>query len=148
MKKHTVLFASVLLALSAPSLGLEEGARAPGFSAPRLDSGDTRWRLFATSEHYYPAYGGSFWIDQETHRVLRIELQARDLPYKFRYYLAEINIEYEFVRLDEGLRELMPVRTEALSCIRLAPNCQRNSSLFSNYAKFGAASTIAFDEVQ
>jgi hypothetical protein len=113
-----------------------------------VDRENSRWRIFSRSEHYYPAYGGQIWIDKENYRVLRLEQEALNFPYRFRYYQAELNIDYTDVRLDEGVKELMPTRAEALSCLRLAPNCQRNSTLFLNYAKFGAASTVAFDEVQ
>ena len=44
---------------------------------------DSHWMLHDGSQDVVAAYQGTVWIDPNTARVLRIEMQARDLPSDF-----------------------------------------------------------------
>ena len=106
----------------------------------------SHWHVEAPSQLYYPAYKGSIWVDRETSRVLRIELQARGLPSQFPFDTVESATDYDFIRLAAGEREyLLPANAEVLSCERGSSNCSRNRIEFRNYRKFDAASSISFD---
>jgi hypothetical protein len=106
----------------------------------------SEWRIEAPSEHYYAGYAGAVWIDQETARVLRIEIEARGLPREFPFDTVEMNVDYDFVRL-EGRAFLLPTEAEALNCIRGASVCMRNATSFRNYIKFHAESGIRFEDI-
>jgi hypothetical protein len=113
-----------------------------GFDVPRERS---HWRVEAPSQLYYPAIRGSIWIDKETSRVLRIEMQARNIPVLFPFDTVESATDYDYVRLATPEPFLLPVDAEVLSCIRGSSNCARNKIEFRNYRKFGTESTITFD---
>lgn len=105
----------------------------------------SRWRIEAPSQLYYPAYGGSIWVDKETSRVLRIEQQARLMPALFPFDTTETATDYDFVRLSTPQQFLLPVDAEVLSCVRGSRMCMRNRIEFRNYRKFGAESDITFE---
>ena len=104
----------------------------------------SRWRVESPSQLYYPAYGGTIWIDKETSRVLRIEMDARKIPTLFPFDTIETTADYDYVRL-ESQSFLLPVESEVLSCQRGSSICSRNKIEFRNYRKFGAESDITFD---
>lgn len=113
------------------------------YEVPRERS---RWRIQATSQLYYPAYRGTVWIDRETARVLRIEMQGRNMPQRFSFDTIETAVEYSPVRLTATNTYLLPVTAELLSCQRGTSFCSRNRIEFRNYRKFGAESTVTFDD--
>jgi len=113
-----------------------------GFDVPRERS---HWRVEAPSQLYYPAVRGTIWIDKETSRVLRIEMQARNIPILFPFDTVESATDYDYVRLSTPDLYLLPVDAEVLSCIRGTSSCARNKIEFRNYRKFGTESTITFD---
>ena len=104
----------------------------------------SRWRVESPSQLYYPAYGGTIWIDRETSRVVRIEQDARKIPPLFPFDTIETTADYDYVRL-ETQSFLLPVESEVLSCQRASSVCARNKIEFRNYRKFGAESDITFD---
>jgi hypothetical protein len=101
----------------------------------------SHWTIHHPSQSYRPAYKGSMWIDKETARVLRIEMQATGLPADFPFDVVETTSDYDFVKI--GAREyLVPVRAENLSCEAATGFCARNLIEFKNYRKFAAESEI------
>ena len=104
---------------------------------------NSHWRVHAPGESYSPAYRGTVWIDKETSRVLRIEMQSRNVPQDFPIDKVESTLDYEFVRMGTG-KFLLPVKSESLSCFRGTSNCSRNVIEFRNYRKFGSESTVTF----
>ncbi|HVO97237.1 MAG TPA: hypothetical protein VMT15_04185 [Bryobacteraceae bacterium] len=112
------------------------------FEIPRERS---HWRIEAPSQLYYPAFGGSLWIDKETSRVLRIEQGTLDMPKAFPFDTVETVTDYAFISLAAGQKYLLPADAEVLSCMRGTSLCTRNRLEFRNYRKFGADSTITFD---
>jgi hypothetical protein len=90
-----------------------------------------------------PAYRGSVWIDKETARVLRIEMQAYHLPEEFPFDKVESTTEYEYIRIGEG-QFLLPVHSESLMCQHGTNICSRNAIDFRNYHKYAGEATIIF----
>ncbi|HLH39195.1 MAG TPA: hypothetical protein VKX39_08615 [Bryobacteraceae bacterium] len=109
---------------------------------------NSRWRIEAPAQLYYPAYSGSIWIDKQTSRVLRIEQQARNLPPLFPFDTVESATDYGFVRLSTPQEYLLPVDAEVLSCVRGSSTCARNKIEFRNYRKFGAETSITYEGKQ
>jgi hypothetical protein len=105
----------------------------------------SHWRIEAPSQLYYTAYRGSIWVDKATSRVLRIELQSRNLPTPFPFDTVESATDYDFIRLVAGEQEfLLPANADVLSCERGTSFCSRNRIEFRNYKKFDAATSISF----
>jgi hypothetical protein len=106
---------------------------------------NARWRINMPGQLYYPAYRGSLWIDRETSRVLRLEMESRGMPALFPLAKVETAIDFEFVRLGSAEQFLLPTVAEVLSCEQGSPRCTRNKIEFRNYKKFGAESDITFE---
>ncbi len=132
-------------AFSAPARADIKGRRAYKYKF-EVARERSSWRIMSPAQQYFAAYGGAVWIDQDTNRVLRLEMQARALPKKFDFDTVEMTLDYDFVRLDAGKQFLLPTEAEALNCIRGTTVCMRNATSFRNYIKFTAESGIIFDE--
>ncbi|MFN3325962.1 MAG: hypothetical protein ACK5AZ_20890 [Bryobacteraceae bacterium] len=107
---------------------------------------NSNWQVHDELRVYNPAYSGSIWIDKETNRVQRIEIQALSFPSDFSFDKVESVLEYGFVRIGSETY-LMPVHSENLMCQRGTARCSRNVIDFRNYRKFTAESGIVFDNV-
>jgi len=136
-------FASILLELFHPATRAQFRAGGAstisGVSAQvydfQVESENSHWMLHAGSRSLTAAYVGSVWVDPNTARVLRIEMQARDLPSDFPMDTVETALDYSNVRLGEA-SFLLPVHAEALGCERGTSNCSHNIIDFRNYHEF------------
>jgi len=88
-----------------------------------------------------PAYNGSLWIDPETARVLRIEMNSRQLPVDYDFDKVEMTVDYGWVVIS-GQRYLLPINSESLACQTHSFVCNRNSVEFRNYRKFAVESQV------
>ena len=92
-----------------------------------------------------PAYTGSVWIDPQTARVLRIEMEgqghARRLPDRSRGIAPRI-----IPTSGSATRSstCCPYTAENLSCQRGTLYCSRNVIDFRNYHKYTGESSIKF----
>jgi len=109
-----------------------------------VEQPNSHWHVESEGQSYSPGYTGSIWIDKQTSRVLRIELQAQNMPRSFPLDQVESSVDYDFVLIGEG-KYLLPTHSEALSCARTASSCTRNVIEFRNYRKFSADTSITFD---
>jgi hypothetical protein len=112
-----------------------------------VEQAHSHWHVQSTSQSINPAYQGSVWIDPESARVLRIELQARALPHEFPLDTVESSVDYGQVYIG-GQQFLLPIHAENLACERGTPNCSHSVIDFRNYHKFDANSTVLFGGTQ
>lgn len=106
------------------------------------------WKIWVPGQYILPSYKGSVWIDKQTGQVLRIEMQAKEIPEGFPEISVETAVDYDTITLGTSDRFLMPVHAEALSCWRNSNECQRNVIEFRNYHKFEGESIIKFEQEQ
>jgi len=111
-----------------------------------VDHQHSRWDVKMASQEYSPAFRGSVWIDPQTARVLRIEMEAFGFPTTFPTDHVESATDYEYVRLGDAQQYLLPVHSETLSCERGTPLCSRNVIDFRNYHKYSGESTVTFGD--
>jgi hypothetical protein len=104
----------------------------------------SHWKIQVPGQAIQPAYHGSVWIDKETARVLRIEMQAVKIPAEFPDDTTEMAIDYDFITSLGSEKYLLPVKAEVLSCQRGTNMCQRNTIEFRNYHKYSGESSITF----
>ncbi len=136
-------FASTLLGLFQPDTHAQFRSGGPssisGLSAEVYDfqvrSENSHWKVQAGSQALYPAYQGSVWVDPETARVLRVEMQARNLPSDFLMDSVESSVDYATVMIG-GTSFLLPVHAESLGCERSSSECSHNIIDFRNYHEF------------
>ncbi len=88
-----------------------------------------------------PAYKGAVWIDPESARVLRIEMNSKQLPTDYEIDTVEATVDYGWVTIS-GQKYLLPVKSENLACFRGTFNCSRNEIEFRNYRKFQVESQV------
>ncbi len=101
---------------------------------------NSHWQI-RFSRTVMPAYKGAAWIDPKTARVLRLEMNTRQLPKNFEIDDVETIVDYGWITLS-GQRYLLPVKSENLSCQRDTFNCTKNEIEFRNYRKFQVESQI------
>ena len=144
-------FGTVLMDLFSPGTAADFRRRGSARTGGRdafaydfdVDHPHSHWNVMAPSQSVQPAYKGSVWIDKETGRVLRIEMEAQHLPEQFPFDKVESSTDYEFIRIGEG-QFLLPVHAETLACERGTNNCSHNVIDFRNYHKYSGESTIIF----
>lgn len=111
----------------------------------KVEQERSQWRVGLPGQNYYPAYRGSLWIDIETARVLRLEMQGVKMPQSFPIDTVETALDFDFVKIGGG-NYLVPVHSEILSCFRTEGVCSKNVIDFRNYRKFGAQSDIVIGQ--
>lgn len=88
-----------------------------------------------------PAYKGAIWIDPQSARVLRIEMNSKQLPSDYEIDTVETTVDYGWVNVG-GQKLLLPVKSENLACLRGTFNCTRNEIEFRNYRRFQVESQV------
>ena len=144
-------FASVLLDIFSPYTATDfryrhmsrSGGREAYLYDFQVDREHSHWHIAMPSQSVLPAYRGSLWIDKETSRVLRIEMQAVRLPEEFPLDKVEMASDYEFIRIADR-QFLLPVHSENLMCQRGSNMCSHNVIDFRNYHKYAGEATIEF----
>lgn len=144
-------FGTILLDLFSPSTAADFRYRRSesvnGFSASVYDftveRSHSHWKVDYRSQYIFPAYRGTIWVDKNTARAVRIEMQAKDLPKEFPADAVENAVDYQMVSLGTE-KYLLPVQAEILSCERGTNSCSKNVIEFRNYHKFTGESVIKY----
>ncbi len=105
----------------------------------------SHWRIQGGTQWILPAYKGTIWIDKETYRALRIEMEAINMPQAFILDHTESAADYDFVNIKDQ-KILLPTHAEVLSCERGSYNCSRNAIDFRNYHAYTGESSISFGD--
>jgi hypothetical protein len=144
-------FGSVLMQLFEPATAADfrfrddsllgrKHAKTFSFNVARENS---QWRVEAAEQVTQPGYGGTVWIDPQTARVLRVEMQAHDLSLRFPASRVESSMDYEYVQLGAE-KYLLPSHCETLTCEQGSSRCARNVIYFVDYHKYVSESNIQF----
>jgi hypothetical protein len=144
-------FGSILMQLFAPATAADfrfrndsllggKHAKAFSFYVARENS---QWRVEAAGQATQPAYGGSVWIEPQTARVLRVEMQAHDLPPRFPASRVESSTDYEYFQIGAE-KYLLPSHCETWTCDQGSTRCARNVIYFVDYHKYASESNIQF----
>jgi hypothetical protein len=149
-------FGTILMGLFSPDTAAQfkyrRDSRAAGILAKEYSFSVARenshWTVHDGSQSYTPAYNGAVWIDPANGRVLRIEMEAKNMPEGFPTDHVESATDYQYVRLGGVEQFLLPVHAEILTCKRASNDCMKNAIDFRNYHKFEGKSTITFQDAQ
>jgi hypothetical protein len=147
-------FGTIMINLFSPATAAEfkfrKDSRSGGVLAKvydfNVEHANSVWQVRVSAQSYNPAYRGAVWIDPQTARVLRIEMQAYGFPKDFPTDHVECATDYEYIRLGDAHQYLLPVHSENLMCQRGSDVCSRNVIDFRNYRKYTGESTIKFGD--
>ena len=147
-------FGTVMINLFSPATAADfhfrKDARSGGVPAKvydfNVEHANSAWDVHVLGQSYRPAYRGAVWIDPQTARVLRIEMEAYGFPKDFPTDHVEQATDYEYTRLGDAHQYLLPVHSESLSCQRGTDLCSLNKIDFRNYRKYAGESTIKFGD--
>jgi len=118
-----------------------EGRQAWGFTYRIAHQDVPLWRLHVQNEIVAPPYYGKLWIDQQAGLILRLQVEASEIPRSFPMRNAKLEIDYESVLFTDGTRFVLRVKSE-LNSIEYDGVSVRNIQRFQNCRKFGATSRI------
>jgi hypothetical protein len=102
----------------------------------------SHWHVTADHDDTIPAYRGLVYVDQETKQVLRISLEAVDMPAGFPVKQASDQLDYDYQDVG-GQQFLLPLKNKVL--INGAQFWTRNDNEYHLYHKYSAESAIQFD---
>jgi hypothetical protein len=111
--------------------------------AYRVQQARSQWHIdYERKEDIVAAYQGLVEVDIETRQVLRISLQAIDIPASFPVHKAETTLDYDYQMLGDQ-EFLLPLKGE----VQLAGDevLTKNANEFRLYHKYSADSAIKFD---
>jgi len=109
----------------------------------RITSGNSEWSIAAgPSERIVVGYSGLIYVDKKMHKILRISLQATDIPSSFPVQEATDTLDYGYQNLS-GQEFLLPLKAQVY--MRHGRQRSRNDIEFRLYNKYSADATIKFD---
>ena len=122
--------------------GTLRGRRVLAFSY-RVAQFRSQWHInYDRKLDIVPAYKGLVYVDKETHHVLRVTLDAEDIPASFPVRRAETVLDYDFQDIS-GHTFLLPLK--ATTIMAASDYMTKNDEEFRVYRKYSAESDIKFD---
>lgn len=107
------------------------------YAVPQANS---KWSIvYDRSQIVRPGYSGLIYVDRDTNAVMRVTLEARDLPVSFPVQQAKTTLDYDYQQI-AGSPFVLPLK--AVVSMRSGKMLTRNESEFRLYNRFGAEATI------
>ena len=88
-------------------------------------------------------YHGMIFADRDSHAVMRITMEADDIPADFPIRSASESLDYDSISIT-GQKFILPIKVDMR--MRDGSNVMKNEAEFRLYNKFGADTTIQFGE--
>jgi len=112
-----------------------------------IDRRNSCFGVLAGSQVAYPTWQGSVSVDNSSRDVIRLEMEAIDIPAEFPYDRAERRIDYGRVKIGSADYQ-MPVDAYWFGCYRGTYQCWMNRIGFQDYRQFKTDSIIRFGEIK
>jgi hypothetical protein len=108
-----------------------------------VDQPHSQWAVdYERREHIYPAYSGLIYLDKDIHVVMRITLNADNIPAAFPIRLAHTTLDYDYQDIS-GHDFLLPLKAQVdMSADNVLT---RNETEFRLYRRYSAESEIKYD---
>jgi hypothetical protein len=122
--------------------GTLRGRRVLAFSY-HVAQANSQWHInYDRRLDIMPAYHGLVYVDNENHKVLRITLDAENIPPSFPVKRADTILDYDYQDIS-GHTFLLPLKA---TTVMAADNYMtKNDAEFRIYRKYSAESEIKFD---
>jgi hypothetical protein len=109
----------------------------------RISSGNSDYTiLFGRSDRIVVGYRGLIYVDKKTHLILRLTLEATDIPPSFPVQEASEKMDYGYQNLS-GNEFLLPLKAQVF--MRHDRERNRNDIEFRLYQKYSAEASIKFE---
>jgi hypothetical protein len=92
-----------------------------------------------------PAYHGMIYVDQKTHEVTRVTLEAENIPANFPVRQAVSILDYDYTDIS-GHQFLLPLKAQTV--MAADDYMTRNDTEFRLYRKYSTSSDIKFDSTE
>ncbi len=106
-----------------------------------IEEESSRWHVQDGPAEFYPAYHGTLWIEENSHRVVRLEIDAPLFPADFPLEWVHLEVDYGWVAIGDK-KHLLPVRSLTYYQQRHARLWRQQKVTFLNYRKFEADSRL------
>jgi hypothetical protein len=111
--------------------------------AYRVSQAHSQWHLqFQRSMDLVPGYRGLVYVDQKTHQITRVTLNAENIPPSFPISRAQTDLDYDFQEIS-GHTFLLPLKAQVM--MTTDEFMSRNDTEFRLYRKYSAESEIKFE---
>lgn len=109
----------------------------------RVSSANSDYTIdWQRQQHIIIGYQGFIYVDKDTHSVLRITMEAVDIPPTFPVQQASTKLDYDYVKIGDH-ESLLPLRAEVR--MRHDKYLSKNVKEFRLYRKFSADTKLTFD---
>ena len=109
----------------------------------RVTSGHSDWSVaYGKTDRIIVGYRGLIYVDKKTHKILRISLDATDIPASFPVQEASDTLDYGYQNLS-GQEFLLPLKAQVY--MRHGRERDRNEIEFRLYRKYSADAVIKFE---
>jgi len=108
-----------------------------------VEQSRSQWALdYERRDHIFPAYSGLIYLDKDLHVVMRVTLNADNIPPTFPIRSARTILDYDYQDIS-GHEYLLPYKSQT---DMLADNVlTRNETEFRLYRRYSAESEIKYD---
>ena len=108
-----------------------------------VEQSHSQWSIdYERRQHILPAYSGLVYVDKDLHVVMRITLNAENIPPTFPIRLAKTILDYDYQDIS-GHEFLLPLKAQVdMSADGILT---RNETEFRLYRKYSAESEIKYD---
>lgn len=111
--------------------------------AYRVPQPFSQWRIsYEKKIEIIAGYRGEVFVDRDTRMVMRLTLEAEDVPPSFPVQQARTTLDYDFSKIGES-DYLLPLRAQVR--MRTDRLLTRNDVEFRMYRKFSAEASVRFD---
>jgi hypothetical protein len=108
-----------------------------------VEQANSQWGIeYEKKDHIVPAYSGRILLDKDSHMVLRVTLNADNIPPAFPVKMATTVLDYDYIDIS-GHTFLLPLKSETqMSADGIL---SRNDTEFRLYRKYSAESDVRYD---
>jgi hypothetical protein len=121
--------------------GTLRGKRAHVY-AYHVPQANSQWHVGDGRQDMVTGYRGLIYVDRDTEMILKLTLEAEDVPRTFPIQEAKDSLDYDYTKIGEQ-QYLLPLKGEVR--MRHDKTLTRNINEFHLYHKYGTDTEIKFD---
>jgi hypothetical protein len=109
----------------------------------RVEQANSQWSIeYEKKDRIVPAYSGRILLDKDTHVVMRVTLNAEDIPATFPVRMATTILDYDYTDIS-GHTFLLPLKSETQ--MSSGGILSKNETEFRLYRRYSADAVVSYD---